>query len=221
MEDASELAYQLSTIESVVRQANEDFVQHKLSALLETAGDDKLDPAWYGKLNAIMPPPTYAPSPVTEAGLDGDWMYNGPLDDDALKNPPIPLTTKSMFRIFWSLMHDVNPKWVTNVTNNAYMDSYMYNMDGHGVNPDVIKPNTSNWYTDMINEQTNGIAESYGNLDTSTAVANTPGTDFLQLQSAVGMRSIALAHLCYPKCKGKQPNEVMDIVDDVAHDYLH
>lgn len=191
MEDASELAYHLSTVQAVAKQANHEFVHSQLSSLLgmrvvAPVGDNaKLR----GSIDALLGPalgPRQAAA--DESRLNADIAYEGNLDDaQLLKVPPRPMATRSMFGIFRDLIDAVNSKWLRIPQNNAYMDAYLSNMDASGLNADlnITADGGYNWYDDMyVQEANQQLAESFHAVDQVGQSSQQPA--FLQFLSSVG-----------------------------------
>lgn len=191
MEDASELAYQLSTIESVVKQANDEFVHSQLSALLQTAGTNDTA-VLYGSLDDILgsgSPARISGEDVTENDLNADIVYNGKFSNPAvLTTVPRSMDTKSMFSIYRDLLDNVNHAWLSKPENNAYMDSYLNGMDSTGKNQELnMTDNGDNWYSNEMTTDLAAIRKTYDALDIGQSSVNGPASVLLQSLSVVGM----------------------------------
>lgn len=154
MEDASELAYQLSTIESVVKQANDEFVHSQLSALLQVRNGnlgDSNELNSKGSMAGILGPGLgKRQTTVDETQLNKDIVYQGNLNlPHLLKTVPRPMATRSMFSIFRDLIADVNSQWLNQPEQGTgYMDAYLHAMDSNGTNAELKMGDSDayNWY---------------------------------------------------------------------------
>ena len=92
---------------------------------------------------------------MVKTTLNNDIKYQGGVDstvDPFLNTMPLPMAQKSMYGIYFDLMAAVDDQWAFNPKNNAYMDSYLFNMkmdksnkETYGTNPELDMTSDHGW----------------------------------------------------------------------------